>query len=94
MKAELNEITCRDGKTLAKLYEYCGKLMGYSFFDPNMVVRVFVDDEKDFCAFESVTYRVQFTSNAKKLTTIAKSSYDPTICMFSEFRDHIGNLFD
>lgn len=92
MKFELNEMTIHDEKTLAGVYQYLGKLAQFSRFDSHMVLRVFVDDEKDFCAFEAISYRIQYTNNAKKLGSMITSPYDPLITSFDEFRKAVSDM--
>lgn len=92
MKFELNEMTMNEQKVTAKLLEYLNRLMQYSRFDRHMVVRVFVDEHKDFCAFESVAYNIQFTNNSKKLSMMITSPYEPVVCSFDELRNRAQEL--
>lgn len=84
MKIELNEITMNDEHMAGRLLEYLSRLKNYPRFDNYMVLKVYVDDDKDFCALEAVSYKIQFTNNAKKLSALISSQYDPIICNFDE----------
>ena len=92
MKFELNEMTIADEQVNARLLEYLHRLMQYSRFDRYMVVRVYVDEQKDFCAFEAVSYKVQFTSNAKKLSALISSPYEACVCSFEDLRSRAQEL--
>ena len=81
----LEEITVNSSRVHGRLLEYMARMMSYDFFDTNQFVRVYVDSEKDFIAFESLQYRVQFCNNEKKLLTLTSSAYAPIVVPFMDF---------
>lgn len=92
MKINLDEITINDEKVFSRLLDYLKRMTGYSNFDDQMPVRVYVNSEKDFTAFEAVNYRLSFTSSAHKLLDTIKSKYAPEVVPFSEFYNHVLNM--
>ena len=92
MKFDLEEITLHDDKVFSRLMDYLKRMTAYSNFNDQMKVRVYVDSEKDFTAFEAVNYRLNFTSTAHKLLDTIKSKYAPEVVSFSDFYNHIIGL--
>lgn len=92
METTLEKLTVRNGKTCTRLLQYMGRIMAYDNFDKQMACRVYVDDANDFIAFESVTYKIQFCSNDKKLITLIQSVYQPIQCTFLELLRHVQCL--
>lgn len=92
MKIELNEMTVSDERIRARLLEYLGKVSQYKNFDENADVRVYVNNDMDFCAFEGVHYRIQFTSNLHKLNELIASEYNIEPVSFRDFKRHIMAL--
>lgn len=84
-KISVNDVVLNNATVKEKLLQYVDRLMSYDYFDQDQLIRIYVDDALDFIAFESVKYRVQFTSNFKKLTSLKCSPYEPVVCPFSEF---------
>lgn len=75
MKIDFNEITIKNIKVAENLKTYLFKISNYQNFDPQMKLRIFVDKDKDFTAFESVDYNLQFTSSAHKISETIFSPY-------------------
>lgn len=84
LKVNLEDVTLNNSRVYGRLLEYMSRLMSYDYFDVNQEVRVYVDEVKDFIAFESLQFRVQFTSNDKKLVSLIMSPYEPLVCSFKE----------
>lgn len=62
-----NKVTFSDEKNRSKLMLFLDRVGGYTNFDKDMKLRVFVDDNNDFCAFEAVDYQMSFVSTNHKL---------------------------
>lgn len=60
-------VTFSDEKNRSKLISYLDRVGSYTNFDKDMILRVFVDESNDFCAFEAVKYAMCFVSTKKKL---------------------------
>lgn len=85
----LNEITFNDAKVLSRMVNYMNGLTGkFDYFDADMELNVFCDASKDFTAFESKKYRIQFTSNAHKLKDTIESPYTVETCTFNQLRKY------
>lgn len=82
---KLSEMTIKSEKTREMLRVYLGRISGYKNFDQQMKVRVYMDAEKDFTAFEAVNYNLLFTSTAHKLLDTIKSPFFGQVVAFSEF---------
>lgn len=63
----IGKVTFNDEKNRAKLLNYLERVGNYTGFDNDMLLRVFVDENNDFCAFEAIKYRISFVSTAHKL---------------------------
>lgn len=92
MTIELHEMTIKDSVVRDKLLEYLEKVKRYPGFDYSMMLRIFVDDNKDFTAFESIKYRIQFTSYAHKIIDTIKSRYIMPDVSFTTFYEAIKRL--
>lgn len=79
MTVNLEDVTIRSPRVLDKLRHYVSNIEQYKYFDINQHFKVFINDEKDFCAVESVEYALQFTSQDHKLieTILSHHSVDP-----------------
>lgn len=84
-KISVSDVVLNNATVKEKLLQYVDRLMSYDYFDHDQLIRIYVDDAMDFIAFESVKYRVQFTSNFKKLTSLKCSPYEPVVCPFIDF---------
>lgn len=92
MKLNLEEMTINDDKVFSRLLNYLKRMTTYNNFDDQMKVRVYVNNEQDFTAFECVNYKLSFTSSAHKLLDTIKSKYAPEVVSFSEFYQHVLDL--
>ena len=92
MKLNLEEMTITDDKVFSRLIDYLKRMTTYSNFNDQMPVRVYVNNEKDFTAFEAVNYKLNFMSSAHKLLDTIKSKYSPEVVTFSEFYNHVLGL--
>lgn len=92
MTLTLNEMTIRNEKVLSHLRTYLYKLSGYGNFDDTMKIRVFVDSEGDFTAFEAVEYMLGFTSSGHKLSETIKSKYAPIDTDYRTFAQVVSRL--
>lgn len=61
------KITFKDEKNRSKLIKFLDRIGTYTGYDKDMNLRVFVDGDNDFCAFEAVDYRLSFLSTAHKI---------------------------
>lgn len=92
MMLELDKVTVKSEKVLYKLKKYLDTLCQYDKFDTEQMMQVFVDSDGDFCAVESVKYRLNFTSPDHKMLDLIKSRYIVPYVPFSEFKAHISSL--
>lgn len=92
MKITIEQVTVNDKKVLSKLKTYLDNIQDYNNFDPFAYVQVFVNKDRDFTAFESIPYRLQFTSTAHKLIETIKSPYVIDPIPFMDFNRHIKSL--
>lgn len=92
MNITINEMTINNEIVKGKLVEYLDKIKTYQNFDSNMMLRVFVNNDLDFTAFEAVDYRIQFTSHAHKIIETITSAYKIPLVPFSTFYDAVLSL--
>lgn len=62
-----HNVTFRDEKNRSKLIKFLDSIGSYNSYDREMKLRVFVDDNNDFCAFEAVDYNLSFVNTTHKL---------------------------
>jgi len=74
MKMDINEMTINSHKVLKTLVGYLDKVRTYDRFNPFDLVRVFVNSNGDFTAFEALDYNLQFTSSDHKITETINSN--------------------
>lgn len=91
---ELNQVTIKSDKVRSHLLSYLDRIGGYKNFDENMSVKIYVDNKKDFTAFEAVDYMLTFSSSAHKMkdTISSKISVEPVT--YREFYNHVAELED
>ena len=92
MTLTLSEMTIRNEKVLSHLRTYLYKISSYSNFDEAMKLRIFVDSEGDFTAFEAVEYMLGFTSSAHKLSDTIRSRYTPLESDYRAFSNAVALL--
>lgn len=94
MTIELQQVTINSKKVLDRLTQYCERVSEYESYDPFAPVKIFVNQDKDFTAFESVDYNLQFTSNVHKLLETIKSPHIVKEVSFREFLIYLHQLQD
>lgn len=92
MILELDKVTVKSEKVLYKLKKYLDTLCQYANFDKEQMMHIFVDSEGDFCAVESVKYRLNFTSPDHKMMDLISSPYIVPYVPFSQLKKHISSL--
>lgn len=86
MTVSLSDVTIRSPRVLDKLRHYVSNIEAYKYFDVNQHFKVFVNQEKDFCAVESVEYALQFTSQDHKLIETITSPFTVEPVSYADFR--------
>lgn len=84
-------ISFSDEKNRSKLITFLDRVGSYSNYDKDMALRVFVDDEGDFCAFEAVKYQLAFVSTNHKLVDVVSSWNVLEPVTISELRSMIAS---
>ena len=92
MQISLSEMSINNSAVHSRLIEYLDKVKIYQNFDENMMLRVFVNNDKDFTAFEAENYRIQFTSYDHKLIETINSGYPSIRTSFKTFYDAVLGL--
>ena len=92
MQISLSEMSINNSAVHSRLIEYLDKVKIYQNFDENMMLRVFVNNDKDFTAFEAENYRIQFTSYDHKLIETINSGYPSIRTSFKSFYDAVLGL--
>lgn len=92
MTFNINQMTIHNDNVKANLKTYLDRVASYPNHDADMLIRVFVDNYIDFCAFEAVDYMLGFTSQKHKLSDIINSKYVPSIVKFSTFKALVSAL--
>lgn len=85
MNFAISDMTIQNPFVREHLLSYLDRIQTYPNFSQDMQLRVYVNQQRDFCAFESVDFRIQFTSSAHKMIEIIKSPYDNIIVPFHAF---------
>lgn len=89
---DIKKLTVRSKTVRFHLKNYLDKMQSFNEFSPDMNVRVFVDSQGDFTAFESVDYMIGFTSVAHPLADTIYSRYASVTCEYSELRAIVDTL--
>lgn len=92
MKIDLKQVTVNSNKVLDRLTQYCERVSEYNSYDPFGLVRIFVNKDNDFTAFESIDYNLQFTSNAHKLLETISCPTTVKEVPFREFLEYLHQL--
>lgn len=88
MKIGIRDVTCKDEKAYSHIIDYMMKISNYKNFDESMPVAVYVDNDRDLIAFESLKYRIQFVNNAHKLYEVINSSTSVDPVPYSDLKEH------
>lgn len=67
-------IKISNDKCKARILNFLSKIEGYSNFDKDQTVRIFLNSDNDFIGFESVKYNLNFISTNHKLIEINNSN--------------------
>lgn len=92
MRIPLNEMTIASEKVLYRLKSYLDQIGNWDGFDRSQLFHVYVNSEKDFCALESRTHKLNFTSAEHKIPEIIYSKYEIPDVTYSEFREYVASL--
>lgn len=89
---KLSDVTIRSPRVRDKLWNYVCGIEQYRYFDLDQHIRVFANPEKDFLAFESVEYALQFTSQEHKLNELISSSENVDPVSYPDFRMWLNGI--
>lgn len=89
MQISLSEMSINNETVRSRLLAYLDKIKLYQNFDTNMMLRIFVNQDKDFTTFEAEDYRIQFTSYDHKLIETINSGYPSIRTSFKTFYDTV-----
>lgn len=92
MEFALCDMTINNSIVYKRLLQYLDRVMHYQYFDFKMMLRVFVNKNIDFTAFEAEDYRVQFTSYDHKMIETIVSPYKYIKVPFNAFYDYVKGL--
>lgn len=92
MIVSLNEVKMADGKAYNRLLRLLGNVYTWKHFDDEQLCSVYVDNDCDLIAFESMTYRLQFVNNAHKVSDAIHTDKHVEPVKFRDFRNHMLNL--
>ena len=92
MKIELNEMTLKNDKVRYALLQYMERVSAYERFDVYQLCHVYVDSNKDFCAFDSKDYKIGYNSNDHKVMDILNSRYTVGDVPFCDLRAFVAGL--
>ncbi len=92
MKINLDEMTLKDKVVLKYLDRYLDKMSKHPNFNEDMTLKVYVNNKKDFTAFECKDYRIEFTNPAHKLIETIKSNTIMDFVTFKDFRLKVTSL--
>lgn len=92
MTLPLSEVTVRSPRVRDKLWTYVCGIEQYRYFDLDQHIKVFVSPEKDFLAFESVEYALQFTSQDHKLNELISSPVNVDPVSYPDFRVWLNGI--
>lgn len=87
-----NKVTFSDEKNRSKLITFLDRVGSYSNYDKAMQLRVFIDENSDFCAFEAIDYQLCFVSTNHKLIDMMSSWSVLAPVSISELRSMIATL--
>ena len=60
-------VTFEDEKNRSKLISFLDRVGSYTGYDKDMLLRVFVSTDNDFCAMEAIDYNLTFVNTSHKL---------------------------
>ena len=92
MTFDINNLTIHNDSVRSYIKTYMNRISSYPNFDSDMLLRVFVDDSGDFCAFESVDYNINFVSQKHKIGEMLHSRFAPCIVKYSTFSNLVSVL--
>lgn len=92
MKIPLNEVTIKSERVLSRLKQYLDYVGNWHGFDVRQLLHVYVNSDKDFCAFESRSHNINFMSNEHKFAEVIYSQYEVPDVSYQEFRSYVASL--
>lgn len=92
MKIKIDDMTLNSTKVLKKLDGFLDNMESFSWFRADQAVQVYVTDDHDFIAVESVDYAWNFASSDHKLLELMLSATAVDPMPFKDFRHHVKKL--
>lgn len=92
MKITLDQMTIKDKKVQGYLLAYLERIALFDNFDPEMELRVFVNQDKDFTMLEAKNYRLQFSSAAHKIFETINSGNYLDLVTYKDFYKRVQQI--